>query len=291
MGASSRASGCCEPRTARGPGINIMKRVFGSFLSFGLVALALAAPAQNETRIDPRAERILRAACDYLAETPQFSITAEIWRDHVYDSGQKVQFARTADLQVKRPNRLHAEFHSSHTQRAFWYDGKVLTELDRKRNLFCTSKVPGTIDGAIDTAEEELGLDLPLIDLAISDPYKNAVARVTQGIYFGLSPAMGFQCHHLAFTQDNVDWQVWIEDGPQPLIRKFVITHKNESGAPEFTALIKAWDLVNRIAESAFVFDPPSGAVKIDRLKSGSPESNPRSGKVSEPLASPKQKS
>jgi hypothetical protein len=101
-GASSRASGCCEPRTARGPGINIMKRVFGSFLSFGLVAVALAAPAQNETNIDPRAERILRAACDYLAATPQFSITAEIWRDHVYDSGQKVQFARAADLQVKR---------------------------------------------------------------------------------------------------------------------------------------------------------------------------------------------
>src|SRR5258705_103554 len=260
-------------------------------MGLGLVAAALGASAQNEANIDPRAERILRAACDYLAATPQFSITAEIWRDHVYDSGQKVQFARAADLQVKRPNRLHAEFHSSHTQRAFWYDGKVLTELDRKRNLFCTSKVPGTIDGAIDTAEEEFGVNLPLIDLAISDQYKNAVARVKQGIYFGLSPAMGFQCHHLAFTQDNVDWQVWIEDGPQPLIRKFVITHKTEPGAPELTALIKAWDLVNRIAESAFTFEPPEGGVRIDRLKSSSPDSNPHTGKASEPVVTPKQKS
>ena len=60
---------------------------------------------------------------------------------------------------------------------------------------------------------------------------------------------LGVNCHHLAFTQENVDWQVWIQDGPQPFIRKFVITHKNEPGAPEFTALITHWDLTQRIAD------------------------------------------
>ncbi len=251
----------------------------------------LCADGQNQNNIDPRAERVLRSACDYLASTPHFSITAEVWREHVDDSGQKVQFARTIDLRVKRPNRFHATIHSPHTQRAFWYDGNTLTELDCKRNLFSTTKAPGSIDAALDAARDEFGIDLPLIDLAISDPYKNATAKVEKGTYFGLAPAMGFECHHLAFAQQNVDWQIWIEEGPQPLIRKFVITHKNEPSAPEFTALIKAWDLANRIAETDFVFEPPSGCVKIEMRKSGASEAGPHSGKASEPLTSPKHKS
>jgi len=74
--------------------------------------------------------------------------------------------------------------------------------------------------------------------------------RVENGRYFGVDSVLGYNCHHLAFTQDNIDWQVWIEDGPLPLIRKFVITHKNEPGEPEFTALIKSWDFSDRIADS-----------------------------------------
>ena len=116
---------------------------------------------------------------------------------------------------------------------------------------------------AVAAAHDE-GIDLPLIDLAMSDPYANATAKVEQGKYFGIATVLGVPCHHLAFTQENVDWQVWIEDGPQPLIRKFVITHKNDPGAPEFTALITHWNLTDRIADSNFVFEQPKGVSKIE---------------------------
>jgi hypothetical protein len=90
---------------------------------------------------------------------------------------------------------------------------------------------------------------------------------VQTGTYYGLAPVLGYSCHHLAFTQENIDWQVWIQDGPQPLIRKFVITHKNEPGAPEFSAVITQWNLTDRIADSDFVFEPPAGALKIPMRK------------------------
>ncbi len=221
------------------------------------------AAAQTQTNIAPQAAQVLRSACQYLADSPYFGITAEIWREHINDSGEKLQFTRVVQMEVKRPNRLHVEITSPHTERGFWYDGKDLTILDRKKNLFSSAGMPGTLDGALDRAHDEFGIDLPLIDLAVSDPYANAMARVQTGRYFGVSVAMGYPCHHLAFTQDNVDWQVWIEDGPQPLIRKFVITHKNEPGQPEFTALIRGWNLSERIADSDFVFEPPRGATKI----------------------------
>ena len=54
-----------------------------------------------------------------------------------------------------------------------------------------------------------------------------------------------------------------------PLIRKFVITHKNEPEAPEFTALVREWDMTDRIAEADFTFEPPDGALKVRMLNQG----------------------
>ncbi len=218
-------------------------------------------------QIAPRAEALLRSACQFLAQTPYFSVTAEIWREHVRDSGEKVQFTRTLTMEVKRPNRLHAEVISPHTQRGFWYDGQELTILDRKENLFSATPMPANLDKMLDTAHDEFGVDLPLMDLALSDPYQSAMARVRTATDFGESSAMGYNCQHLAFTQDNIDWQLWIQDGPQPFIRKLVITHKNEPGAPEFTALLKSWDITERIADASFVFTAPPGALKIPMRK------------------------
>ncbi len=226
-----------------------------------------SSPQSNSQNIAPQAEEVLRSACDYLGQAPWFTLSAELWHEHQGDSGEKLQYVRQAELEVKRPNRLHAEIHSPHSQRAFWFNGADLTVLDRKRNLFSSSRTSDNLDKALDSAREQFGIDLPLVDLAVSDPYKNATANVRKGIYMGLSAAMGYKCHHLAFVQDNVDWQVWIQEGPQPLIRKFVITHKNEPGSPEFTALITQWDMNSRIADATFHFEAPPGASKIEMRK------------------------
>lgn len=228
-----------------------------------VMSLAAECRAQSAPDIDPHAEQLLRAACQYLAESPFFSITAEIWREHVNTEGEKLQFSRAVNMEVKRPNRLHAEIASPHSQRGFWYDGNSLSVLDRKRNVFSTGSISGTLDEALDASRDQFGIDLPMVDLAVSDPFKSAMAKVQSARYFGLAPAMGFSCHHLAFTQQNIDWQIWIQDGPQPLIRKFIITHKNEPGSPEFTGLIREWNLTSRISDHNFAFEPPAEAVKI----------------------------
>jgi hypothetical protein len=255
-----------------------------------LVLGAWATSAQEQATISPEAERSFRAACQHLAEAPFFCLTAEVWREHITSTGQKLQFSRTVTFEVKRPNRLHVEIRSPHSERGFWYDGKSLTILDRKRNLYSAVPMPGTLDAALDNAHDQFGIDLPLIDLAVSDPYQNAMSSVLKGTDYGLAPVLGVDCHHLAFTQENVDWQVWIQDGPQPLIRKFVITHKNEPGAPEFTAFITRWDLTQRISDSDFVFDPPPGATKVE-MRPDRPESREdRSSRPSTPLTSPEAK-
>ncbi len=240
--------------------------------------------AQEPTNITARADEVLRAATQYLADAPQFTLHAEIWRERVTESGQKLQFTRELELRVKRPNRLRVDIRSALTDRSFYYDGKSLVILDRKGSVYSSTPMPETLDAALDAAHDDFGIDLPLIDLAVSDPYKNATARVQGGRSFAPARVLGVECYHLAFTQDNIDWQVWIEKGPRPLIRKFVITHKNEEGAPEFTALITNWNLTDRVSEFDFAFSPPPGAALIQMRKADDQSANvPSRPTASEP--------
>ena len=90
------------------------------------------------------------------------------------------------------------------------------------------------------------------------------IARVRQGTYLGLHQVNGVKCHHLAFRQEAIDWQIWIEDAERPVARKVVITFKEQPGHPQFTALIDKWNLSADAPESAFEFTPPANAKRID---------------------------
>ena len=63
-----------------------------------------------------------------------------------------------------------------------------------------------------------------------------------------------------------IDWQVWIQTGPHPLVRKFVITYKNDEGWPQYTARLSEWNLSPRLSMHHFEYEPPAGADKVDFL-------------------------
>src|ERR1039458_3608680 len=127
------------------------------FIGCGLLLVAGCATAQEQTNIFPRAESVLRSACQFLAQTPAFSFSAEIWREHVDEAGQKIQFSRTVTMDVKRPDGLRLEISSLLSARGFWYDGKTLTILDRKHNWYSTAAMPTTLDKALDAAHDQIG--------------------------------------------------------------------------------------------------------------------------------------
>src|SRR5690348_2754185 len=65
----------------------VMVWVLGSWVAAGQQANLAPHAEQN---ISPRAEQVLRAACQFLAETPYFGVTAEVWREHINEAGQKL---------------------------------------------------------------------------------------------------------------------------------------------------------------------------------------------------------
>jgi hypothetical protein len=247
-----------------------LRRVFvvAILLGLGGVSVAPAAdvkPATPEPKpaIDPRADELLKRMGDYLGQAPFFSVNAEIWQDVQLASGQSAQVGRNVELQVRRPNRFHAEVHSTRRNRALYYDGKSIILLNRVQNFYGSIPAPATLDEALDVACEQFGITMPLEDLIVSDPYQNAVRKAVSGTDIGPVTVLGVPCEHLVFSQGMVDWQIWIETGAKPVPRKIVITYKDEEGTPEYTAIFSDWDFETKLPDFLFDFEPPSGAAKI----------------------------
>ncbi len=221
-------------------------------------------PTEAKPVIDPSADKFLKRMGDYLAQAPFFSVNAEIWQDVQLGSGQQVQAGRTVDLQVRRPDRLHAEVRSTRRNRGLFYDGKSITLLNRVQNFYGSIPAPASLDQALDTASERFGIAMPLEDLVVSDPYQSAMQKIVSGRDIGPVTVLGTPCEHLAFSLGAVDWQIWIEDGMKPVPRKIVITYKDEEGTPEYTAIFSHWDFQTKLPDFLFTFEPPAGASKID---------------------------
>jgi hypothetical protein len=240
----------------------VLKRILAACTLAGFIAVSARA-ADSKPAIEPQADEWLKRMGDYLGQAPFFSVNIEIWQDVDLASGQRVQADRAVQLQVRRPNRLHAEVHSTHRDREMIYDGESLTLFNRAQNFYGTAHASGPLDEAMDTASEKFGINIPLEDFIRSDPHKDFLEKATSGVDIGPVTVSGVPCEHLVFSQDNIDWQVWIEQGVKPVPRKFLITYKDEPGSPQFTAIFSDWDFTTKLPDFVFKFDPPPGANKI----------------------------
>ncbi len=225
-----------------------------------------AVTATNPPPINPEVDRLFRATCALLASAKNFSFNVEIWDDEVID-GHKVARTLHAEVRVRRPDRFQTEVRSREVDRGYWYNGKSLTLLSRRGNLYATGAMPDTIDKFLDAANEKYGITFPLEDFLMNDPYARAMAVINGGAYLGKTTVLGTPCQQIGFSTDAADTQFWIEDGPKPLIRKFVITYKLVDTAPQFTAIFSDWNLKAHFSDKTFEFIPPKGALKIEMFK------------------------
>jgi hypothetical protein len=238
------------------------------FMSVLLLVLKVSGENVSGSRpaIDPEADKILQRMGKCLASAKQFTVEAHKMTDFVLDTGQKIQLSDTTKAVVKRPDKIWAKSIGDTQDQQAWYNGTSLTILNRQENVYGTIDVPDNIDEMMDYLVEKIGIAMPLADLLFSDPYTMAMENVRSGQYLGLHYVQDTKCHHLAFRQEGLDWQIWIEDSDKPLPRKLVITYKELPGYPQFIALLGKWDLTPTVSEDLFVFKAPAGAKKIDLL-------------------------
>jgi hypothetical protein len=171
-----------------------------------------------------------------------------------------------------RPNKLKIETTGDVTSRTLWKDGKTLTVLERDKNVYAQIPDPGTIIQAVDLLQEKFNMSVPAADLLSADVYKTMTEGCEAINYVGLGYVGEEKCHHLAFTRDNIDWQMWITVGDKPSPRKMVITYKHLPGQPQYTMQLQKVEYGPKINDAVFAAQIPKGADKIEFQPADNPK-------------------
>ncbi len=246
-----------------------------TILCLALTLLAFSAPQDARAQVDPTADRLLMAMGQFLGSLEQFSFTANVRYDENYGDGQMVEFGGTLEVSAARPNRLRADFSGDERTSQLVYNGETVTVWGDELNVFATTPAPDNIGDAIDMVFENYGYSVPAADFVYPDPYAVLIENVDTGIYVGRHDINGVSCHHLAFTQYSVDWEIWIEDGPNPVPCRIVIFYKDEPGVPRYEATLD-WNLTTlSFSNGFFEFVPPEGSTAMDFIPT-SPGGNGR---------------
>ncbi len=214
--------------------------------------------------VEARATEEVRKMSDFLAKTPRFALEAEETFTEIESGEPKVELTNLRRIAVERPNHIASDATGDTLNRATWYDGRGVTVLDKENNVYASIDAAPTIDATLDKLQDDYGVVLPLADLLYSDPYGVLMEGVTYGRYLGIHLAAGVPCHHLVFAQETIEWQLWIDAGPEPLPRKLVITYVQEPGEPQYEATIRRWALSPAFTDALFTFEAPDGARKVE---------------------------
>jgi hypothetical protein len=214
--------------------------------------------------IEPRVQELMRRMSDRLGQVSALALEAEEVCDEVPADRPRTQLTSVRRVAMRRPDRLVSDATGDAYNRALWYDGRTVSSLDREQNVWAGGAVPPTVDEALDWVFDQTGTVLPLADFLYADVYDRMMGQVQRGVYLGVHEAAGVPCHHLSFEQATIDWQLWIDAGPDPLPRKLVIAYKTEDEVPQYSVTIRKWNVKASLPDALFRFAPPAGARRVD---------------------------
>lgn len=233
-----------------------------------LMATAIAAwPATGAQAGETEAKALLKAMSDYLAAQTAISFAFDTNFELVTKDHQKILLASSGKVDLNRPDKIQVERTGGFADVLLNSDGKTLTILGKDANLYAQTEAPGTIVQLIDDLRDKLQRPLPAADLLLPNVYDTLMTDVTDVKDLGSGVIGGKECDHLAFRNDDVDWQIWIAQGDRPYPCQYVITTKGVDQAPQYRVEIRDWKTGSEVAAVDYTFKNSTGATKIDTGK------------------------
>jgi len=231
------------------------------------VLAAATAPATASAEQDPEAKAILMKMAEFIAKSPAFSLTLRSSYDAIQKDGQYIEFGEKRRILLQRPDRLLVETERSDGERGMLlFDGKEITAFKTDDNVFTRADKPGTVDDALVYLVRDLQFVLPLARILHTGFPQQMEKQIVSISYVEENTIFNVVTDHLAIRSEDVDMQLWVAQGKDPLPRRIVITYKNASGQPQFRGDFFDWSLTPKITADSFTFTPPAGAEQIPLL-------------------------
>jgi hypothetical protein len=235
--------------------------------SVALLALTAAAfcvaPLGTSRADEASATKILKSMTDYVGKQATVSLTFDADIEVVTPTVQKVQFSSSGSVVLNRPDKARLTRTGGYADVELVFDGKTATLHDRGGKRFAQVNAAGTFDQLVDRLRAEHLVEMPGADLLLANVFDELTHGILEARHIGRGVVGGVECEHLAFRNQDTDWQIWIELGERPVPRKYVITSKGVAAAPQYTLHVRDWKSDAKPAADAFVFNAAAGVVQV----------------------------
>jgi hypothetical protein len=232
---------------------------------------ATAAPVN-----DPAARALLLEMAGFIARAPGLRVTIRSEYDAIQADGQRIEFGERRQILMQRPDKLRVEVERSDGERgSVLFDGRSITVFKPTENVYARVEKVGTLDQALVYMVRDLHATMPLARMFTTEFPASLDKRATSVTLVEEFSLFDVPTDHLAVRSDEVDMQLWIARGPEPLPRRIVITYKNAPGQPQFRADLYDWKIGASADAAEFAFVPPAGAERIMYLAPRPPADAP----------------
>ena len=234
---------------------------------------------------------------DFFGALPSFSCHVASSLD-LTSKGTNSHIVTKMSVRLARPNRLALVVDDGTMGVTVVSDGRQLVQyLPALKRSVVSAAPPGfrgmTYTGAPNSITM-LGTTDSVIPLSGPEFYRNLMASATKADYLGQEKVGDAECHHCRCTQEDFDWDIWIDSGKQPLVRKVALDlAKYTKAGPQmpdtkidYAVTFSDWNVAPNFAPADFAFVPPAGARRVAELIEAPTEPvNALLGQVAPPIS------
>lgn len=230
------------------------------------------ASTAEEPMFDARSRQRLSEMATFLAKAGSLSVDVSSRYDEIEGAGIKIKRATESKIILRRPDKLY--FKTERDDGAVaegWFDGSKLLIAPEGKQLYAEIPVAGSIDDMLDHLADNYLMHVPAADLLYNDLKAVLQAGLISGRQIGQRSLNGRSLDHLSFESECCDWQVWIDQGDQPLPRQLVVSFLSIEHEPEQITLLEDWRIDEKVDDSTFSFSPPSSWKEFELARRPTP--------------------
>ncbi len=244
-----------------------ISRFLCSLFAVGAAVGLSSCASSSQPRLDAKTSSILQAMSDKLAAAKTLRVTAARTASPGFYIGFDVAENAQVTAVVSRPNKLRAEAETNLGKRSVGYDGKTVTFIDHKAGTHAQVKAGLDLEDTARSLQNTYGVMPPLVELLANHPREFLLEGVTRGEFKGMERIGGSACDHLAFKQERLEWDIWV-DSTNLLPKKMVIKHPNGEGGPplQVTLTIEKWELNAAMSPADLALSIPKGSTSVAML-------------------------
>lgn len=249
-----------------------------------ITAAAFTLRADEPEAFSEKAQTLLREMTTQLTEADAFRVVT-INSIKIEAEGMKQEMASEYDFAVKRPDKLSMRLKKGMMGFTLVTDGDSLISYIPAMKKYFEEDAPESIGDIPKTSEVwQLGVSASMGGISIADaiiaddPYAAMMDGVLGSEYIGIENVDADPCHRIRFTQEEMDWEIWITaEEPRRLRRVapdmddlMALMGDNKPQLQDMQMELSIgydnWNFSPDLDDSLFNFTPPEDAVKADSL-------------------------